>query len=171
LPCVLSRHAGVGGQLSVVLCLLAGPFARDAQPATEGAKEPFTQGQQALAKGDLVQAEAVFRRVLAIHENDAGARANLGVIAMRRKQWKDALNELQSACSPRKNLRLMLSESGSTSVWCISGKTTSAMPSCLLSRWSAMTPLQGRLVTPGDVLLLRRRVRRCCFGPPASLAK
>jgi Flp pilus assembly protein TadD len=48
----------------------------------------------------VAQAETAFRPVLAIHQTDAGANADLGVIAMRRKQWKTALNELQTAEMP-----------------------------------------------------------------------
>jgi tetratricopeptide (TPR) repeat protein len=93
---VSCRHLRAS-QLAVILWIVAGPLGVRAQPTVEDAKEQFARGQQALEHGDLVQAEASFRRVLAIHTNDAGAHANLGVIAMRRKQWKTALNELQSA--------------------------------------------------------------------------
>lgn len=81
----------------MLLCLTTVLFAVLARPATEGAKEVFEQGKQALARGELAQAEAAFRRVLSINANDAGAHGNLGVIAMRRKQWKSALNELHAA--------------------------------------------------------------------------
>jgi tetratricopeptide (TPR) repeat protein len=57
-------------------------------------RETYQRGERALAKGDLVQAEAAFRQVLAVQANDPGAHANLGVIHMRRKRWKDALVEL-----------------------------------------------------------------------------
>jgi tetratricopeptide (TPR) repeat protein len=90
------RHARAS-QLAVALWIVAGPFAACAQPAGQDARELFARGQQALEHGDLVQAEAAFRRVLTIHTNDAGAHANLGVIAMRRRQWTAALGELESA--------------------------------------------------------------------------
>jgi tetratricopeptide (TPR) repeat protein len=93
---VYRRHARAG-QLAVALWIIAGPIGTCAQPAAEDARELFARGQRALEHGDLVQAEAAFRRILAIHTNDAGAHANLGVISMRRKQWKTALNELESA--------------------------------------------------------------------------
>lgn len=60
-------------------------------------QESYRRGEQALANGDLVDAEASFRHVLALQPNDPGAHANLGVIYMRRKQWKSALVELRTA--------------------------------------------------------------------------
>jgi tetratricopeptide (TPR) repeat protein len=60
-------------------------------------QESYQRGEQALAKGDLTEAEAAFRQVLALQANDPGAHANLGVIYMRRKQWKTALVELRKA--------------------------------------------------------------------------
>jgi tetratricopeptide (TPR) repeat protein len=60
-------------------------------------QESYRRGEEALAKGDLTAAEASFRQVLAFEANDPGAHANLGVIYMRRKQWKNALVELRSA--------------------------------------------------------------------------
>jgi len=65
--------------------------------ATQGIKEYFEQGEQALARGDLAGAEASFRQVLAINPNEVGAHVNLGVIAMRRKKWDSALTELNAA--------------------------------------------------------------------------
>jgi tetratricopeptide (TPR) repeat protein len=94
---VSSGHARASLQLAVVFALASGLFTVRAQATTEDSSELFERGQRALEHGDLAQAEAAFRRVLAIHAADAGAHGNLGVIAMRRKQWKSALNELQSA--------------------------------------------------------------------------
>lgn len=82
--------------LTVALSVVAGLFGGPVQ-AIDSARETFAEWQRALAKGDLAQAETAFRRVLAIHQNDAGAHADLGVIAIRRKQWKTALDELQIA--------------------------------------------------------------------------
>jgi tetratricopeptide (TPR) repeat protein len=93
---VSCRHLRAS-QLAVVLWIVAGPLGVRAEPAAEDARELFTRGQQALEHGDLVQAEAAFRQVLTIHASDVGAHANLGVIAMRRKKWRTALNELRSA--------------------------------------------------------------------------
>ena len=81
----------------VAVWIVAGLPTVRARPAAEDARELFARGQQALEHGDLMQAEAAFRQVLAIRTNDAGAHANLGVIAMRRKQWNTALSELESA--------------------------------------------------------------------------
>src|SRR5580704_10439243 len=92
-----SSHARVSWQLVAAIWVVAGFFAVRAEAATEGVAELFERGQQALAGGELAQAEAAFRGVLAIHPNDVGAHGNLGVIAMRRKQWKTALSELRSA--------------------------------------------------------------------------
>jgi tetratricopeptide (TPR) repeat protein len=74
--------------------------ASGAQAAGQEEKDPrvlFERGESALAKGDLEQAEKSFRRVLALDSNSAGAYANLGVIAMRRKQWNAALTNLHKA--------------------------------------------------------------------------
>jgi tetratricopeptide (TPR) repeat protein len=57
----------------------------------------FAQGQSALQSGDLAGAEAAFRRVLAVDPQSGAAYANLGVIAMRRKEWDHALTLLQKA--------------------------------------------------------------------------
>ncbi|MGB8475921.1 MAG: tetratricopeptide repeat protein, partial [Candidatus Acidiferrum sp.] len=57
----------------------------------------FAEGQAALQSGDLVAAEAAFRRVLSIDPQSGAAYANLGVIAMRRKEWDRALALLQKA--------------------------------------------------------------------------
>src|SRR5271165_5816347 len=57
----------------------------------------FAQGQAALNSGDLATAEAAFRRVLTVDPQSGAAYANLGVIAMRRKEWDHALTLLQKA--------------------------------------------------------------------------
>jgi Flp pilus assembly protein TadD len=57
----------------------------------------FQQGQDALNGGRLDEAEQVFRRVLALNPQVAGAYANLGVVYMRRKQWTKALEMLRQA--------------------------------------------------------------------------
>ena len=71
-------------------------------PSTAAATRPdpqawFTHGQTALQNGDLATAEADFRRVLSVDPQAGAAYANLGVIAMRRKQWDHALSLLQKA--------------------------------------------------------------------------
>jgi tetratricopeptide (TPR) repeat protein len=57
----------------------------------------FAQGQAELRAGDLNAAEKSFRHVLAVDPRSAAAYANLGVIAMRRKNWEHALDLLQKA--------------------------------------------------------------------------
>lgn len=65
--------------------------------ASGDVQDSYRHGEEALAKGDLTGAEASFQQVLASQANDPGAHANLGVIYMRRKQWKSALAELRMA--------------------------------------------------------------------------
>jgi len=73
------------------------------QPANQPVNRPvdpaavFQQGQQALASGNLDSAESAFRRVLKIDPQSAAARANLGVVYMRRKSWEPALVQLRKA--------------------------------------------------------------------------
>lgn len=57
----------------------------------------FSQGEAALKLGNLEEAEHSFRAVLALNPQVAGAYANLGVISMRRKQWRPALDMLHTA--------------------------------------------------------------------------
>ena len=65
-----------------------------AAPGVSDPQKLFQQGEAALKSGDLDQAERSFRGVLALNPKVAGAYANLGVIYMRRKQWKSALKML-----------------------------------------------------------------------------
>src|SRR5882724_6849815 len=58
------------------------------------AKASFARGQVALDRGDLEGAEIAFREVLAVDSQAAAAYSNLGVIAMRRKDWDRALTLL-----------------------------------------------------------------------------
>src|SRR6266704_866177 len=60
-------------------------------------KEWFAKGQTALQSGDLTTAEAAFCQVLAADPRAGSAYANLGVIAMRRKDWDHAITLLQKA--------------------------------------------------------------------------
>jgi len=57
----------------------------------------FAEGEAALRTGDLPLADKKFRSVLALDPQAGSAYANLGVIAMRRKQWDHALTLLQKA--------------------------------------------------------------------------
>src|SRR5690348_11012273 len=51
----------------------------------------FGKGQAALQAGDLDAAEAAFRKVIAGDPRSGAAYSNLGVIAMRRKEWDRAI--------------------------------------------------------------------------------
>jgi tetratricopeptide (TPR) repeat protein len=57
----------------------------------------FMEGETALRSGDLEKAEHAFKQVLAIDPQVSGAYANLGVVYMRRHEWKAALAALQKA--------------------------------------------------------------------------
>src|SRR5438552_16604126 len=57
----------------------------------------FARGQTALQSGYLDAAEAAFRQVLAADPRAGSAFANLGVIAMRRKEWDHAITLLHKA--------------------------------------------------------------------------
>src|SRR5271154_2542338 len=57
----------------------------------------FAKGQTALQSGDLPTAEKAFRKVLSVDPRSAASYANLGVIAMRRKDWEQALALLRKA--------------------------------------------------------------------------
>ena len=98
---LLQRFCGAILILAVCSALsLAGEF-QDQPPASLNpraeAATAFARGQQALQTGDLATADAAFRKVLSIDPNAAPAYANLGVIAMRRQQWDQALTQLQKA--------------------------------------------------------------------------
>src|SRR5580658_2510212 len=73
------------------------PASSPANSATADPRVSFAHGQAALQTGDLATAEAAFRRVLAVDPQAGAAYANLGVIAMRRKDWDHALLLLQKA--------------------------------------------------------------------------
>jgi tetratricopeptide (TPR) repeat protein len=60
-------------------------------------KEAYTAGEQALHRGDLDAAEKAFRQVLQLAPSDVGALVNLGVVDMRRRNWKQALAYLRQA--------------------------------------------------------------------------
>ena len=67
----------------------------DAAQAESAFRRIYEEGQQALRDNRLADAERAFRQVLARDPQNAGAYANLGVIAMRRKQWAMALRNLE----------------------------------------------------------------------------
>ncbi len=65
--------------------------------AEENVGKIFERGQDALAHGQLDEAERNFRQVLSLDPRSGGAYANLGVVYMRRKQWAKALEMLHIA--------------------------------------------------------------------------
>jgi tetratricopeptide (TPR) repeat protein len=69
--------------------------APDAAQAEALLRQIYEEGQLALSENRLVDAESAFHRVLAMDPKNAGAYTNLGVIAMRRKQWAAALRNLK----------------------------------------------------------------------------
>jgi len=83
---------------TLLLALGAGALRTTAQakPAADPQQE-FQQGELALKGNRLDEAEKYFRAVLAANPQLAGAYANLGVVYMRRKQWKPALAMLDKA--------------------------------------------------------------------------
>lgn len=67
------------------------------EKASPTIKSLYEAGQEALASGNLAKAGRMFRSVLARDPDSAGAHANLGVIEMRQKHWREALVELKTA--------------------------------------------------------------------------
>ncbi len=57
----------------------------------------FHEGTEALHAGDLDKAEKSFRRVLAAEPGSVAALGNLGVVAMRRQHWDEAVRLLSKA--------------------------------------------------------------------------
>ena len=76
-------------------------LAQGAEPSVPDARlearASFAKGEAALKRGDLVGADVAFRRVIAADPQAGAAYSNLGVIAMRRKEWDRALTWLQKA--------------------------------------------------------------------------
>ena len=58
---------------------------------------PRKDSKEALRSGNLKEAEEDFRHVLVLDPKAGAAYANLGVIEMRRKNWDEALKNLQKA--------------------------------------------------------------------------
>ncbi len=75
----------------------AAPGGRTADSRAEDPAQIGQRGQEALTSGRLGEAEKDFRRVLELDPKDGRAYANLGVVYMRRKQWKKALPALEKA--------------------------------------------------------------------------
>jgi tetratricopeptide (TPR) repeat protein len=57
----------------------------------------YEAGDSALQRGQLAEAEKNFLKITAIRPEDLRAHVNLGVIYMRQKKWKRALQELRTA--------------------------------------------------------------------------
>lgn len=72
-------------------------FPQDGASAPSGPAAWFAKGQAALQGGDLRAAEAAFRKVLSLDPASGAAYSNLGVIAMRRKNWDQAIILLRKA--------------------------------------------------------------------------
>ena len=79
---------------------LSNQESRNSQVTGAAREDPrgwFAKGQAALENGDLDAAEGAFRQVIATDPRAGAAYSNLGVIAMRRKQWDHAIVLLQKA--------------------------------------------------------------------------
>jgi tetratricopeptide (TPR) repeat protein len=73
---------------------------QSAASATAPVPDPaklFQRGQEALAHGQLDEAERDFRAVLQVDHQSGAAYGNLGVVYMRRKQWTKAIDTLRRA--------------------------------------------------------------------------
>ena len=71
---------------------------KQAETATRSnAQEWFAKGQAALESGNLSEAEKAFRQVIALDPGAGAAYSNLGVVAMRRKEWDRAIAFLRQA--------------------------------------------------------------------------
>src|SRR5260370_4269394 len=81
-----------GGRVALRQSASQGGAAPPSNPATW-----FAKGQAALQSGDLDAAEAAFRKVVALDPRSGAAYSNLGVIAMRRKNWDQAIALLRKA--------------------------------------------------------------------------
>lgn len=81
----------------MVLAFVPGGAAPAQSAAAAKIQTIYEAGEQALRRGDLDEAEKAFRRVLAEAPSDAGARANLGVVYMRRQEWARAIGEFRAA--------------------------------------------------------------------------
>src|SRR5271163_4168051 len=91
---ILGPSTSIGSSL---LPSQASPSKNAGPSSTIDPQTLFAQGQAALQSGDLAAAETAFRRVLSVDPQSGAAYANLGVIAMRRKEWDHALALLQKA--------------------------------------------------------------------------
>jgi tetratricopeptide (TPR) repeat protein len=83
----------------LLLCLLFTASAVQSQnfDKATAVRQAYEAGDKALRQGDLAAARKSFLRVLEIVPEDLGARINLGVVLMRQKNWKGALEYLREA--------------------------------------------------------------------------
>jgi tetratricopeptide (TPR) repeat protein len=92
-----------GAAIAVPQRATASVQAGTGQPASSASTPPpdpaklFQRGQEALAHGQLDEAERDFRGVLQVDHQSGAAYGNLGVVYMRRKQWTKALDTLRRA--------------------------------------------------------------------------
>src|SRR5258705_4175602 len=101
---LLALSLATAGRVACHLDLFADQSERQGSEAPKRAALPtadlqtlFAKGQAALSAGDLDLAEANFREVASRDPKSAAAYANLGVVAMRRKDWDHALALLKKA--------------------------------------------------------------------------
>jgi tetratricopeptide (TPR) repeat protein len=87
--CALSLLAGTGVALAQTPAAHSSGTANKLAPSRIATV--FHEGEEALHAGDLDRAESSFRRVLAADPASAGAYSNLGVVAMRRQHWQEAV--------------------------------------------------------------------------------
>lgn len=100
----LAKIAAAAGTWIAAGSLFVCTAAQSGKKQNLDAKTQFERGQKALQEGDLDTAEAAFRQVLTVDSRSAGAYSNLGVIAMRRKNWDRALDLLQRAAKLAPNM-------------------------------------------------------------------
>lgn len=68
-----------------------------AAPHPVGAEEHARLGMQALAAGDMVEAERRFREAVALRPAEPGPRVDLAVALMSQSRWEEADRELAEA--------------------------------------------------------------------------
>src|SRR6266567_8002309 len=90
---------GLTFKAHLVLAAIWTVLALTAQTADPEAlrRQAFEAGDSAMRRGQLAEAEKRFLEIVAMAPGDVGAHANLGVIYMRQKKWKRALEELRTA--------------------------------------------------------------------------
>ncbi len=82
---------------SFAVILSAAVLAAQTPDRDAGIRGTYEAGDSALRQGQLAEAEKNFLEITAIKPQDLRAHVNLGVIYMRQKNWKRALEELRIA--------------------------------------------------------------------------